>query len=64
MPLYEFVCKNKDCQVNLFEESIKLKDLETTTVHCPKCSVKATKIVSLLKTKHASWTTWRMGHGS
>ena len=61
MPLYEFQCTNEKCQ-ETFEVDIKLRDLEKTTVHCPKCLERAKQIITPLRTKHVSWSSWRIGH--
>lgn len=57
MILCDFQCEKCELEFEEFTESDPEKALP---VECPQCKTIAKRLISKLKTKHVSWSTWRM----
>jgi putative FmdB family regulatory protein len=60
MPLYDWVCTDKECQEH-FEKSIPLKEAdEGVKIKCPTCGADSTREMSVLRSPSTSWKHWRL----
>lgn len=59
MPIYVFLCTNKECEHNKeeFEVIFHSWNENTSKQTCPKCSQQARKIPAA-HGKHGSWSNW------
>lgn len=57
MPIYTFICKNKECK-HEFDEVYCSWDNDTTKQKCPKCKRRTKKIPSVNARMKANWSQW------
>jgi putative FmdB family regulatory protein len=56
MPLYDYICENKDCKHEFDYVVIGFND--ETPVLCPKCTQVAKKVPSLNARMKQNWSQW------